>query len=323
MSTASVWRGMPRRAHCTAQKSAHRDAFGLMPWLTCRARSENLRPGESLASADRSAMESGRPDRPPTRGAPGAITGASAAATLSGRSLELGFLELPITHQALEALLDELLGTLVAERAQRVAQRALEVLRHRVRVAVRAAQRLVDHLVDQGERLEAARGYPQRFRGLGRLVRALPEDRGAPFRRNDRIRRVLEHHHRVAHGDRERAARAALADHRAHNGHLELRHDVQAVADRLPLAALLGADPGIGAGRIDERKDGNVELLGEAHEPHRLAVAFGPRHAEVPGDLLLGVSALLVPDDHDRLAVETAEPADDRGVIGERTVAVQ
>ena len=73
--------------------------------------------GASSVRADSSATESTPPERPSARCAPGEIAGASAAAALPGNSLELEFLELPITHQALETLLDEFLGTLVGKTA--------------------------------------------------------------------------------------------------------------------------------------------------------------------------------------------------------------
>src|SRR5258708_7898011 len=209
----------------------------------CTARSEKAMSGASPARTDRSATESMPPERPSTRWAPGEIDGAIAAATLSGNSLELGFLEFPITHQALEALLDEFLGALVDQTAQGLGQSALEVLRHGGGIAMRAAERLVDDLVDQAEGLQPAGGDAQRLGRLGRLVRALPQDRRAALRRNHRIGRVLQHHHEIADRDRERPARAALADDGAHDRHPELGHHVEAVADRFSLAALLGADP--------------------------------------------------------------------------------
>src|SRR5882724_3008874 len=124
-------------------------------------------PGASPSRTERSATESMPPERPSTRCAPGEIAGAIAAATLSGNSLELGFLEFPITHQALEALLDEFLGALVGKTAQGVGQSALEVLRHGGGIAMRAAERLVDDLVDQAEGFQPARGDAQGLRRLG------------------------------------------------------------------------------------------------------------------------------------------------------------
>ncbi len=85
--------------------------------------------------------------------------------------------------------------------------------------------------------------------------------------------------------------------------------------------ALLGADARIGARRIDQRDDGDVEAVGHAHQADRLAIAFGPRHAEIVLEPAVGVGALLVADDADALAVETAEPADDRRVVAVLAIA--
>ena len=165
---------------------------------------------------------------------------------------------------------------------------------------MRAADRLVDDLVDQAERLQAVRRDAQLLGGVGRALGGLPEDRGAALGRDHRVDRVLQHQHLVADADRQRAARAALADDGDDDRHLELRHLEDVAADRLGLAALLGADAGIGARRVDEREHRQAELLGQLHQAQRLAVALGPRHAEVARRALLGVAALLVAEHHAR-----------------------
>src|SRR6266511_3209115 len=122
--------------------------------------------GASSVKAARSATESTPPERPSARCAPGEIAGASTAAALSGSSPELEFLELPMTHQALETLLDEFLGTLLGKTTQRIGESLLQSLRHGCRIAMRAAQRLVDDLVDQPERLQPAGGDAEKTLGL-------------------------------------------------------------------------------------------------------------------------------------------------------------
>ncbi len=87
--------------------------------------------------------------------------------------------------------------------------------------------------------------------------------------------------------------------------------------------ALLGAEAGVGAGGVDEGEDGQAEFLGELHEAEGLAVALGLGHAEVAGDLFLGVAAFLLGDDHDGLAVEEGGAADEGAVVAELAVAVQ
>ena len=89
------------------------------------------------------------------------------------------------------------------------------------------------------------------------------------------------------------------------------------------LAALLGTEPGIGARRIDERHHRQAEPAGHLHEPESLAVALRMRHAEGTMKILLGVAPLLVPDDHDRPAVQTRHARNDRRIVGVAPIAVQ
>ena len=163
-------------------------------------------------------------------------------------------------------------------------------------IAMRAAERLADDLVDEAQRLQPRRGDAERFRGFGRLLGGLPQDRRAAFGRDDRVSRVLQHQRDVADGDRQRAAGTAFADDRDDDRRAQAGHFVEVAADRFRLAALLGADARIRAGRIDEGEQRQTELLGQLHQPQRLAIALGPRHAEVAVDLLLGVAALLMAD---------------------------
>ena len=64
-----------------------------------------------------------------------------------------------------------------------------------------------------------------------------------------------------------------------------------------------------------------LEPVGEPHQALRLAVALGPRHAEIVLDARIGVVALLLAHDHDAAAVQPAEPADDGEVLAEGAVA--
>ena len=81
--------------------------------------------------------------------------------------------------------------------------------------------------------------------------------------------------------------------------------------------------PGIGARRVDQRDQRDAEALGELHQPQRLAIALGLRHAVVAAHPFLGVAALLVADQHDRPAGESREAADDREIVRIHAVAVQ
>src|SRR2546430_1142348 len=66
-----------------------------------------------------------------------------------------------------------------------------------------------------------------------------------------------------------------------------------------------------------------MELLREPVEAHALPVALGIGHSEVALNVLLGRSALLLGDDHDRPPRELRDAANDRGVIAEGTIAVK
>src|SRR5207245_1982799 len=130
-------------------------------------------------------------------------------------------------------------------------------------------------------------------------------------------------HHEDAKGNGERPARTTLADDGTDERHPQLRHHVEVAADRLGLPALFRSDPRIRPRRIDEAQARDAEPCREPHEPHGLAVAFRAGHAEVPENLLLGIASLLVADQDHRLPVETGETSDDRGIVGERAVAVR
>ena len=68
---------------------------------------------------------------------------------------------------------------------------------------------------------------------------------------------------------------------------------------------------------------GRLKFLGHAHQPDRFAIALGTRVAEVPVDLRLRVAALVVADDHHRLALVAGGARDDGVIVGEAAVAVQ
>ena len=93
--------------------------------------------------------------------------------------------------------------------------------------------------------------------------------------------------------------------------------------DRLGLAARLGVDAREGAGGIDEAQHRQAEAAGQFDQAARLAVALGPRHAEIVLHAGLGVGALLGAQHHDGPAAEPAQPADHRRVVGEGAVAGQ
>ncbi len=109
----------------------------------------------------------------------------------------------------------------------------------------------------------------------------------------------------------------------ADDRHGELKAAGDGTRDRLGLAPLLGIDAGVGAGRVDQGQHRQPEPIGEAHQPDRLPVALGPRHAEIVPDPLVRVGALLGADHHDRAPAEAADPGQDRLIVGEGAVAGQ
>ena len=173
------------------------------------------------------------------------------------------------------------------------------------------------------KRTQVLRGDFHARGGFLRLRRIAPQDRGSTFRRDHAVDGVLQHDHAVRGGDRDRAAGAALADDRRDVGNADAQARLGRARDGFGLAALLGADARIGARGIDQRDHGNAEMVRHIHQPDRLAVAFGPRHAEIVLEPAVGVGAFFVADDADALAAEAAEAADDGRVVAEAAVAGQ
>ncbi len=186
-----------------------------------------------------------------------------------------------------------------------------------------AARDLGDHLVDDPQLDQILGGHLHGLSGLAILRRVAPEDRRAAFRADHRVDRELQHVDAVADAERQRPAAAAFAGDGHDDRHGQLGHLAQVVGDGLGLAPLLGADAGVGAGRVDEGDDRPPELLGLAHEAERLAVALGVGHAEVAPQVLLHVAALLLADDHDGRAAQARPPPDDGLVVAEVAVPVQ
>ena len=160
--------------------------------------------------------------------------------------------------------------------------------------------------VDDAEVALVGGGHPHRqAAAVGGLVGGPPQDRRAALGADDRVDRVLEGHDHVADGDRERAARAALAgddgdDRRPQAGHQRRSSGRSPRPCRAPRTPA----PGWAPGHVDEGHDRQAEPLGQLHHPHRLAIALGVGHAEVAPDVLVGLGALLLADDHDRPTVD-------------------
>ena len=93
-----------------------------------------------------------------------------------------------------------------------------------LRIAMRPAVGFLQNFIDQPKLVKAFRRAAHRLGGDFFLLGALPQNRCAGFRRNDRIHAELQHDQMVADADGERAARAALADHDAQNWCGQMRH---------------------------------------------------------------------------------------------------
>ena len=107
------------------------------------------------------------------------------------------------------------------------------------RRAMGAAFRLRHDGVDQLELQQVLGGDLQRRGGLLRLVGAAPQDRGAAFRRDHRIDRMLQHIDAVGGGDGDGAARHAFADDGGDEGRLQRQPGLDRTRDGFGLAALL------------------------------------------------------------------------------------
>ena len=86
---------------------------------------------------------------------------------------------------------------------------------------------------------------------------------------------------------------------------------------------MLGAKTGVRARGVDEGHHGNAVFFGHFHLEQGFPVALGVGTTEVAGDLLAGLLALLVADDHDLEGPDASEPRDQRRIVAEAAVAVQ
>ena len=190
-------------------------------------------------------------------------------------------------------------------------------------VAVSAAQRLGNHAVDDPELEQILGREAERVRGLLGVLVTLPQNTRAALGADHRVVGVLQDGDPVADADPQRAAAAAFADDHADDRRGQARHLIHVLGDHPGLPALLGADPGVGARRIDERDHRQSVLCRQPHLGHRLAVALGVRTAEEAGGPFLVRSSLLVTDHQDLVPVQLGKPGQDGPVVAEVPVAVQ
>lgn len=145
-------------------------------------------------------------------------------------------------------------------------------------------------------------------------------DRCRAFRRNHRINRMFEHVDPIRRGNGDGTAGAAFADDDGNHGHFQVQRCRGGPGDGFRLSALFRRDARKGAGRIDERDHRKVEPVGQVHDAHGLAVAFGHGHAKIVLEAGLRVVALFLADDGDGLAVETGKTGLDGFVLGKVAV---
>ncbi|KAF4530411.1 hypothetical protein B566_EDAN018552 [Ephemera danica] len=141
--------------------------------------------------------------------------------------------------------------------------------------------------------------------------------------RNDGVHRELQHQHLISHADGQRATGAAFANDGGNDGHFQLRHLEDVAANGFRLAALLCANAWVGARRVHEGEHRQMKLLGQLHQPQRLAVALGPGHAEIAQPAFLRIAPLLVPQHHAGLAIEAGHAADDGQIISVVAITMQ
>ena len=100
-------------------------------------------------------------------------------------------------------------------------------------------------------------------RGCGlRLGCIFPKDRRAPFRGNDRVNRVFQHHDPVGHPQSQRPAASSFSRNDGDDRNFEPGHREQVFGNGPGLAPFLGSDAGIGSRRIDKRDDRAFEFFG-------------------------------------------------------------
>src|SRR5205823_2668097 len=87
--------------------------------------------------------------------------------------------------------------------------------------------------------------------------------------------------------------------------------------------ALLGADAGKGARRVDQAKDRHAELRCQTHVLQRLAIPFGMR-TTVQAIVALGKRvSLLMTDQHDAKIAQAGKAGADGSIVAKGTVAMQ
>ena len=129
--------------------------------------------------------------------------------------------------------------------------------------------------------------------------------------------------HLVGHGQRQRAATAALAGHEGHHRYRQPGELADAFRDRDRLALLLRLDPRVRPRGVDEGDHRQPQLGGQPGQPDGLAMPARRGHPVVVRHPVGDGPPLVVTDHDHRDAVEPGESADDGRALGADAVAVQ
>src|SRR5690606_20974544 len=198
----------------------------------------------------------------------------------------------------------------------------LYLRRHPFHVGVRASKGFPDYSIDQFQRQHILAGQFQQLRGLLFEVPTAPQDRRTIFGRDDGIPGVLQHEDPVADRDTQRTTRSSFTYYDANHRYPQAHHLLEVMGNGFTLSSLFGFQPGKGSRRIDEGYNRLVEFFRDPHQPKRLPVPFGIGHPKVSELSLLGISPLLLADQHVRLALDRTESPYHRFVVSYRAISM-
>ncbi len=221
------------------------------------------------------------------------------------------------------AVFDQPIGRLARQIPQHRLNRFANGLDGRLTVALRAAQRFGDNTVNHAQFLQILRGQAQRFGRLAHFFGIFPQDRCAAFGRDHGINRMFQHGDAVGRGKGHRAARPAFTNDDRHHRHAYFQTFGGGPRNRLGLPPLLGTFTRVCTGGIDQRDHRQAKPMRQIHQPHSLAVPFGPRHAEITFNARFGIIALFLANHHHRQIVKPRQPAHHGVVIGKASIPCQ
>jgi len=134
---------------------------------------------------------------------------------------------------------------------------------------------------------------------------------------------VLEHQQPVSNADAQGSAGAAFTDDRRQDRYPQFEHLPQIHGDRFALSLFFSQQTGVGTRGVDEAEDRQPEAIRVLHQSHRLAIAPWGGHAEIAGDVFLGVPTFLVAEQDDTLVSDAAHATDEGLVVAATAVPMQ